>query len=69
MAPRHEDLTPDQVERQKAYEQSWESAQRQLADPERRAYLKARIERLNAQPRGPDLTAQVLLAECERLRK
>jgi hypothetical protein len=47
MAMRHDDLTEEQLELKHAYERSWDNAQRQLADPEFRAYLEASIERVN----------------------
>lgn len=64
MAMRHDDLTDEQIELKRAYERSWENAQRQLADPEFRAYLEASLERLNESSAKP-ITREEFLAMTE----
>ena len=67
MAMRHDDLTEEQLELKRAYERSWENAQRQLADPEFRAYLEASIERVNQSSARP-MTREEFLAATEPTR-
>ena len=64
MAMRHDDLTEEQLELQAAYQRSWDNAQRQLADPEFRAYLEASIERVNKSSAKP-ITREEFLAMTE----
>lgn len=47
MAMRHDKLSEEQLEVQRAYKRSWDTAQHQLADPEFREYLEASIEGVN----------------------
>jgi len=66
VALRREDLTAEQLAYQEGLDRSWASAQRQLADPEFRAYLEESIRRLDAKyPRPPLLTAEEFLAQTE----
>lgn len=64
MAMRHDDLSAEQLELKRAYERSWENAQRQLADPEFRAYLEASIERVNTSS-APGTSREEFLAATE----
>lgn len=64
MAMRHDDLTEEQLQLKRAYERSWENAQRQLADPEFRAYLEASIERVNSSS-APRTSREEFLAATE----
>ena len=64
MAMRHDDLTEEQLELQRAYQRSWDNAQRQLADPQFRAYLEASIERVNKSSAKP-ITSEEFLAMTE----
>lgn len=64
MAMRHDDLTEEQLELKRDYERSWENAQRQLADPEFRAYLEASIERVNTSP-APRTSREEFLVATE----
>ena len=50
MALRREDLSPEQLARQEGLDLSWAEAQRELADPEFRAYLEASIRRIDEGP-------------------
>lgn len=50
MAARREDLTEGQLALQRAYQRSWDVAQEFLADPEKRAWLEANIERVRQSP-------------------
>lgn len=66
MALRREDLTAEQLAYQEGLDRSWASAQRQLADPEFRAYLEESIRELDAKdPRPPLLTSEEFLAQTE----
>jgi hypothetical protein len=66
MALRREDLTPEQLAHQEGLDRSWASAQRQLADPEFRAYLEASIRRIDAMDPPPrTLTREEFLAQTE----
>lgn len=64
MVKRHDDLTKEQLELQRAYERSIDTARRQLADPEFRAYLEASIERVNQSAARP-MTRKAFLAAME----
>lgn len=52
MALRRENLTPEELERQRALDRSWSQAQRDLADPEMRRYLEESLRRLDAHEIG-----------------
>lgn len=66
MALRREDLTAEQLARQEGLDRSWATAQRQLADPEFRAYLEESIRRIDAKdPPPPRLTREEFLAQTE----
>ena len=67
VALRREDLTPEQLEHQRALDRSWAEAQRGLADPEFRAYLEASIRRLDAKEPAPLLTREEFLARTKVL--
>lgn len=67
MAMRHEDLTEEQLELQRAYQSSWDAAQEALADPEYRAWLEENIERVNRSSAKP-ITGTTLLESIERSR-
>ena len=63
MALRREDLSPEQLARQEGLDLSWAEAQRELADPEFRAYLEASIRRIDAKdPPAPILTREEFFA-------
>lgn len=64
MVMRHDDLTEEQLDLQRAYQRSWDNAQRQLVDPEFRAYLEASLERLNNTSATP-ITRDQFLAMIE----
>lgn len=55
MALRRENLTPEELERQRSLDRSWSQAQRDLADAEIRRYLEESLHRLDA---APPLTAE-----------
>ncbi|HEX7196640.1 MAG TPA: hypothetical protein VF364_07370 [Candidatus Limnocylindria bacterium] len=63
MALRREDLSPDQLAHQQGLDRSWAGAQRDLADPEVRAYLEASLRRLDSQEPPPTLTREEFLAQ------
>jgi hypothetical protein len=65
MALRREDLTPEQLEHQKALDRSWAEGQHDLADPEIRAYLEESLRRLDAKEPAPLLTREQFLAHTE----
>ena len=67
MALRREDLTPEQLEHQRALDRSWAEAQRGLADPEFRSYLEESIRRLDAKDPAPLLTRDEFLAQTKVL--
>ncbi len=64
MAMRHDDLTEEQLELKRAYERSWELGQETLADPERRAWVEAAIERVRQSSAKP-ITRDEFLAMTE----
>lgn len=64
MAMRHDDLTEEQLELQRAYQRSWDAAQEALADPEYRAWLDENIERVNKSSAKP-ITREEFLAMTE----
>ncbi len=61
---RREDLTEEQLALQSAYQRSWDVAQEFLADPEKRAWLEANIERVR-QSSAPRMTREDFLAATE----
>lgn len=67
MARRREDLTPEQLDRQRALDRSWAEAQRGLNDPEFRTYLEDSIRRLDAEAPAPLLTRDEFLAQTKVL--
>ena len=62
VALRREDLTPEQLEHQRALDRSWAVAQNGLADPEFRAYLGDSMRRLDSGDPAPALTREEFLA-------
>lgn len=64
MAMRHDVLTEEQLELQRAYQRSWDAAQEALADPEYRAWLEENIERVNTSSAKP-ITREEFLAMTE----
>lgn len=64
MAARREDLTEGQLALQRAYQRSWDVAQEFLADPEKRAWLEANIERVRQSP-TTRITREDFLAATE----
>ncbi len=62
VALRREDLTPEQLEHQRALDRSWAVAQNGLADPEFRAYLEDSMRRLDSGDPAPALTREEFLA-------
>jgi hypothetical protein len=58
MALHREVLSLEQLEHQRGRDRSWAAGQRDLADPEVRAYLEASIRRLNEALPGPVLTCE-----------
>jgi hypothetical protein len=67
VALRREDLTPEQLEHQRALDRSWAEAQRGLADPEFGAYLDDSIRRLDIKEPAPMLTREEFLAQTKAL--
>lgn len=65
MALRREDLSAEQLERQRALDRSWYEAAQGLADPEFRAYLEASLRRLDEEPSAPVLTREQFLAQTK----
>lgn len=66
MALRREDLTAEQLARQEGLDRSWARAQRDLADPEFRAYLEESIRRLDAEDPPPrSMTREEFLARFD----
>jgi hypothetical protein len=63
VALRREDLTPEQLDHQRSLDRSWGAAQRDLADPEFRAYLERSLRRLDAKEPAPMLTREEFLAQ------
>lgn len=64
MAMRHDDLTEEQLELQRAYQRSWDAAQEALADPEYRAWLEENIDRVNKSSAKP-ITREEFLGMTE----
>lgn len=67
MALYREDLSPEQLEHQRALDRSWAEAQRGLADPEFRAYLEESLRRLETKEPAPTLTRDEFLAQTKTL--
>lgn len=65
MARRREGLSPEQLAHQQGLDRSWVGAQRDLADPEFRAYLEASMRRIDAGEPAPTLTREEFLAQTE----
>ncbi len=65
MALRREDLSPEQLEHQRALDRSWAEAQRDLADPEFRPFLEQSLRRLDAKEPAPLLTREEFLAQTK----
>lgn len=64
VAARREDLAEEQLALQRAYQRSWDVAQEFLADPEKRAWLEANIERVR-QSSATRMTREEFLAATE----
>jgi hypothetical protein len=62
MALRREDLTPEQLARQEAYDRSWADQRRMMADPAFVAFLKDRLRELDGRPAAPQITGEQFLA-------
>ncbi len=67
MEPRRDELSAEQLERQRALDRSWAEAQRGIADPEFRAYLEDSIRRLDAEEPAPSVTREEFLAATAAL--
>jgi hypothetical protein len=67
MALRRDDLSPEQLEHQRALDRSWAAARRDLADAEFRAYLEQSLRRLDEKEPGPSLTREEFLAQTKAL--
>jgi len=65
MSLRHENLSDEEQALQSDLDRSWERAQETLADPVKRAYLEASIERVNASRSSTRLTKEEFLAQTE----
>jgi hypothetical protein len=64
MALHREDLSPEELARQRALDRSWETAQRSLANNEFRAYLEASLERVTVSD-AVTISGEQFLAETE----
>ena len=65
MALRHDDLSPEELARQRALDRSWRAAQKALSDPGMREYLeKSSIERVNSSD-APSLPSEEFQAQGE----
>jgi hypothetical protein len=64
MALRHDDLSPEELARQRALDRSWHVGQQALSDPAMRKYLEDSIERVNGSD-APPLTPEEFLAQTE----
>jgi hypothetical protein len=62
---RHENLSDEEQALQRDLDRSWERAQETLADPAKRAYLEASIERVNTSTSAARLTKDEFLAQTE----
>jgi hypothetical protein len=65
MALRREDLSPEELQRQRALDRSWAAAQRDLADPDFRGRLEGSLQRLDSKPATPLLTREQFLEQTE----
>jgi len=65
VALRREDLSPEQLEHQRALDRSWTEAQRDLADPEFRNYLEQSLRQLDTKEPAPLLTREEFLAQTK----
>jgi hypothetical protein len=65
MPLRHQKLSDEERERQRELDRSWQRAQETLADPVKRAYLEASIERVNASTTPARLTKAEFLSGTE----
>lgn len=64
MAVRHEDLNPEEQDRQRAFDRSWAAAQEGLDDPDFRARLQASIDRVNRSDARP-MSGEEFLAHTD----
>ena len=62
VALRREDLSIEELERQRALDRSWAAAQRALADPVVRSRLEQSISELDAEGQSPMLSSDEFLA-------
>lgn len=62
MATRHDKLSGEELDRQRALDRSWEAAQRLLADSQFRRHLEASIERVQSSE-AESMTAYEFLAQ------
>jgi hypothetical protein len=65
VAPRREDLRPQQLQHQRALDRSWAEGQHDLADPEFRGYLEESLRRLDTKEPAPLLTREGFLLRTE----
>lgn len=65
MALRREDLSPEQLAHQQGLDRSWAEAQRDLSDPDFRAYLDGSLRRLDDAEPAPTITREEFLAQTE----
>jgi hypothetical protein len=61
---RRDDLSPEQLAHQRALDRSGAEAQRDLGDPELRAYLERSLQRLDTKAPTPLLTREEFLAKA-----
>lgn len=62
VALHREDLSTEELERQRALDRSWAAAQRALADPVVRSGLEQSISELDAEGQSPTLSSDEFLA-------
>jgi hypothetical protein len=62
VALRRDDLTAEQLERQRALDRSWAEGERALAEPQSRAYLEESMCRIDAKEPALVLTREQFLA-------
>jgi hypothetical protein len=65
VALRREDLSPEQLEHQRALDRSWAEAQRDLSDPEFRGRIEQSLRRLDTQEPPPSVSRDDFLARTE----
>lgn len=63
LALRHDDHSPEELDRQRALDRSWKAAQA-LSDPAMRAYLESAIERVDGSNATP-VTGDEFLSRTE----